>query len=105
METIETVMLRQQLVEDAAEIVTKNFGLYDFQKAALVEELSRPNFVEFWFAGTMHGSFKVFMTSTGVPFVFDQNKSETHRKIVEDNNKALMSLVEQFRKDYAAFSK
>jgi hypothetical protein len=104
MQTIETVILRQQLIEDVAQLVSDNFGLRDYQKADLVQELSTPNFFEFWFSGGTYGSFKLFVTTAGTPYIFDQNKTKTHKKLVDQTNAAFVALVEQFQKDYAAFS-
>lgn len=104
MQTIETVILRQQLIEDVAQLVSDNFGLRDHQKADLVQELNTPNFFEFWFSGGTYGSFKLFVTTAGTPYIFDQNQTKNQKKNVEQTNAALVALVEQFQKDYAAFS-
>lgn len=105
MQTIDTLNLRSQLAADFSDIIGDSFGLFGYEKDSLLESLQESNFFEFWFSGRPSGSFKVFLNSDGVPYVFDQYQVKSNVKKVEDVNFVLAQLVEQFRDDLIALSR
>lgn len=105
MQTIDTLNLRSKLASDITDLISERFGLFDHEKASLLESLQEPNFFEHWFSGRPSGSFKVYLTGAGVPYVSDQYQVKSNDKKVTDVNFRIAQIIEQFRVDYIALSR
>lgn len=59
------------LIAGTVQIIQSDFEIKDYEAEHLAFVLSEPNFFEFWFNGSKHGSYKVF-TEHDLPYVWDQ---------------------------------